>query len=101
MMTCRRAARRGAARGVEPLCVKREADHDTTRRAVHQPEESDMCLNCGCGTPDDRHGDDANITTGDLRAAAEANGQSLDETVRNVRTSLDQVSQGEVTSTGS
>jgi hypothetical protein len=54
-----------------------------------------MCLNCGCGTPEDRHGDDSNITVEDLRAAAEANGQSLDDTVRNVRSSLDQVEQGQ------
>jgi hypothetical protein len=53
-----------------------------------------MCLNCGCGAPEDRHGDDDNITAGDLREAAKANGQSLDETVENMRASLDQVSSG-------
>ena len=65
----------------------------TMGRAIR--EGSIMCLNCGCGTPEDRHGDDANITVGDLRDAAQANGQSLDETVRNVRSSLDQVEQGQ------
>ncbi len=47
-----------------------------------------MCLNCGCGVPEDRHGDDANITAADLRAAADANGQTMDETVQNLTTSL-------------
>jgi hypothetical protein len=51
-----------------------------------------MCLNCGCGAPEDRHGNDKNITADDLRQAAKANGQDLDETVRNVRAGLDQVS---------
>jgi hypothetical protein len=31
-----------------------------------------MCLSCGCGEPNERHGDDAHITAEDLRAAAEA-----------------------------
>ena len=52
-----------------------------------------MCLNCGCGTPEDRHGDEANITADDLRQAADANGQTLDDTVRNLRDSLDKVGQ--------
>lgn len=52
-----------------------------------------MCLNCGCGAPEDRHGDEANITSDDLRKAAEVNGQTLDDTVRNLRSSLDQVEQ--------
>jgi len=53
-----------------------------------------MCLNCGCGAPEDRHGDDSNITASDLREAAQANGQSLDETVRNMRAGLDQMGGG-------
>ena len=31
-----------------------------------------MCLSCGCGQPEERHGNEANITMGDLRRAAEA-----------------------------
>jgi len=31
-----------------------------------------MCMSCGCGTPNDTHGDDANITYDDLQAAARA-----------------------------
>ena len=31
-----------------------------------------MCMTCGCGSPNDRHGDDANITYDQLQAAASA-----------------------------
>lgn len=31
-----------------------------------------MCLSCGCGEPNELHGNDANIAADDLRAAAEA-----------------------------
>ena len=47
-----------------------------------------MCLNCGCGNPDERHDDAANITRDDLQKAAEANGQSLEEAARNVKQAL-------------
>ncbi len=80
------------------LCARPETGRDTIRRVVHEPEEPEMCLNCGCGTPEDRRGDDANITSDDLRKAAEANGQSLDETVRNLRTGLDELGQGQAAS---
>ncbi len=43
-----------------------------------------MCLNCGCGKPDDDHGNEANITMDDLRRAGEANGQDVDQTVANI-----------------
>ncbi|MDA8204224.1 MAG: hypothetical protein M0Z49_15990 [Chloroflexi bacterium] len=43
-----------------------------------------MCMNCGCGKPDDRHGSPDNITREDLERAARANGQSLDQAVRNI-----------------
>lgn len=43
-----------------------------------------MCMNCGCGKPDDRHGDDANITMDDLRKAGEANGQDVDKVMANM-----------------
>lgn len=48
-----------------------------------------MCLNCGCGMPDERHGNDANLVTDDLRIAAQANGQDLATTVHNLRRALD------------
>jgi len=51
-----------------------------------------MCLNCGCGVPDDRHGSSANIVTADLQRAAEANGQTLEETARNVAAAATELS---------
>lgn len=50
-----------------------------------------MCLNCGCGEPNERHGDDANITLDDVRRAGEANGQSVEESLRNMGTAARQV----------
>jgi hypothetical protein len=43
-----------------------------------------MCLNCGCGQPDEDHGNPANITADDLRAAGDANGQSLRESTQHI-----------------
>ena len=31
-----------------------------------------MCMTCGCGTPNDDHGDEANITYDQLQSAADA-----------------------------
>lgn len=54
-----------------------------------------MCMNCGCGAPEDRHGDPANITRSDLERAAEANGQTLEETIRNITQAGEQLRQGQ------
>ena len=43
-----------------------------------------MCMNCGCGEPNDRHGNDANITMDDLRKAGDANGQDVDKVMSNM-----------------
>jgi hypothetical protein len=43
-----------------------------------------MCLNCGCGQPNEDHGNRDNITAKDLAAAAEANGQSLRESAQHI-----------------
>ncbi len=43
-----------------------------------------MCANCGCGIPEDKHGDDRNITWSQIEAAAAANDQSTDEAVNNI-----------------
>jgi hypothetical protein len=43
-----------------------------------------MCLNCGCGKPNEDHGNPANITADDLRRAAEANQQSLRESAQHI-----------------
>ena len=43
-----------------------------------------MCLNCGCGQPNEDHGKPANITADDLRRAGEANDQSLRESAQHI-----------------
>jgi hypothetical protein len=43
-----------------------------------------MCLDCGCGEPNERHGDDRHITMDDVKAAADASQISVDEAARNL-----------------
>jgi len=43
-----------------------------------------MCMNCGCGRPNDDNGNPANITADDLRKAARANDQSLRESAQHI-----------------
>lgn len=43
-----------------------------------------MCASCGCGSPEEQHGDARNITWSQIKAAAEAGGQTPDEVVRNM-----------------
>jgi len=50
-----------------------------------------MCMNCGCGKPDDNHGHPENLTADDIRAAARTNSQSLQETARNILAAVDQL----------
>jgi hypothetical protein len=47
-----------------------------------------MCLTCGCGVPNDDHGDDRNITYDDLKTAAEAAEIQVDEAVRNLEETI-------------
>jgi hypothetical protein len=42
-----------------------------------------VCLTCGCGVPNDDHGDDRHITYEELKTAAEAAEIPVDEAVRN------------------
>lgn len=44
----------------------------------------DMCVTCGCGIPEDKHGDDRNITLSEVQAAAEAAEISIDDAVANL-----------------
>ena len=46
-----------------------------------------MCVSCGCGKPDDDHGDSRNITMGDLDRAADAAGTTRDKVVQNIMSS--------------
>ena len=43
-----------------------------------------MCMNCGCGQPNEDHGNPANITADDLKRAGEVNGQSLRESAQHI-----------------
>ena len=43
-----------------------------------------MCLDCGCGEPNERHGDDRHITMDDMKAAAAASEISVEEAARNI-----------------
>ena len=47
-----------------------------------------MCLSCGCGEPDDNHGDPRHITTEMLQAAAEAAEITPDEAAHNIVAAL-------------
>jgi hypothetical protein len=49
-----------------------------------------MCLDCGCGEPNERHGDDRHITMDDVKAAAQASEISVDEAARNIADSVRQ-----------
>jgi hypothetical protein len=50
-----------------------------------------MCLNCGCGKPNEDHGNSANITADDLRRAGEANDQSLRESAQHIVETVEQL----------
>jgi hypothetical protein len=54
-----------------------------------------MCLNCGCGELNEKHGNEANITLDDVRRAGDANGQSVEESLRNMGMAARQVVAGQ------
>lgn len=43
-----------------------------------------MCVSCGCGRPNDDHGDSRNITLNDLDQAAKAAGTTRDKVLQNM-----------------
>ncbi len=43
-----------------------------------------MCLSCGCGEPNERHGDDRHITMDDLNAAAQASEIDAQQAAQNI-----------------
>jgi hypothetical protein len=51
-----------------------------------------MCLSCGCGMPNEDHGNPDHITMDDLTKAATAAGISADEAAENISSGLDQQS---------
>ncbi len=52
-----------------------------------------MCLDCGCGEPNERHGDGRHIIMDDIRAAAEASEISVDDAARNISDGVKQAQQ--------
>jgi hypothetical protein len=50
-----------------------------------------MCMNCGCGKPDDNHGHPENLIADDLRRAGDVNGQSLRDTAKHIAEAVAQL----------
>jgi hypothetical protein len=49
-----------------------------------------MCLDCGCGEPNESHGDSRHITMDSIQAAAQASEISVEEAIRNISDGLRQ-----------
>ena len=47
-----------------------------------------MCLSCGCGVPEDDHGNPSSITIDDLRKAAESDGLTVEQAADNIKAGL-------------
>lgn len=43
-----------------------------------------MCANCGCGIPEDKHGDERNINWSEVVASAEASDISPQQAAENI-----------------
>lgn len=50
-----------------------------------------MCLNCGCGMMDNDMGDEDNVTIEDVAKAAVASNMNGQETITNMKQSLEQI----------
>lgn len=53
-----------------------------------------MCMSCGCGSPNDNHGDDRHITQADLDRAAQAANVSREQAAQNIMDCCRQVDTG-------
>lgn len=49
-----------------------------------------MCLDCGCGKPNENHGDKRHVTMDTIETAAKASGISREEAMRNIEQGLKQ-----------
>ena len=47
-------------------------------------KEEAMCANCGCGIPEDKHGDERNINWSEVVASAEASDISPQQAAENI-----------------
>jgi hypothetical protein len=65
-------------------------DGESSHRREISREERPMCANCGCGVPEDKHGDDRNIAWSEIQAAAEANDASPTEAIQNMQRMAEQ-----------
>ena len=54
-----------------------------------------MCLSCGCGEPNESHGDSRHITMDQLQGAAQAAGISAQEAAQNIVNGLPQAQGGQ------
>lgn len=75
-------------------------------RYAESEEDRTMCLSCGCGRPNDDHGDARNITQDDLDRAAQAANISRDQTAQNImdccrQMGAEQGAQGQASAAGS
>jgi hypothetical protein len=64
--------------------------HSTGRGRIQIPTIQrkggiDVCANCGCGIPEDKHGDDRNITWSEITRSAEANEMSPAQAIQNMQ----------------
>ena len=50
-----------------------------------------MCLSCGCGEPNESHGNDSNITYEDLQKAAQSEGITIEQAADNIKAGLSNV----------
>jgi hypothetical protein len=55
-----------------------------------EKKEVAMCLDCGCGKPNDDHGDARHITMNQISDAAKASGISPQEAVQNIERGFQQ-----------
>jgi hypothetical protein len=54
-----------------------------------------MCLSCGCGEPNEQHGDERHIIQADIEAAAKASDISTAEVITNIQKGMPGVVSGE------
>jgi hypothetical protein len=53
-----------------------------------------MCLDCGCGKPNDDHGDSRHITMDQVEDAAKASEISVDDAVKNINEGMKMAQSG-------
>jgi len=48
----------------------------------------EMCVSCGCGQPNDKHGNPSNITMDELKKAAQAANENVEDVAKNIAESV-------------